>query len=62
MDDRHRLEAHVGSAGGVTKIDETVDKLSQTQVLGQGGRLDQSRISDETLVVEHHIKRVETMR
>ncbi|MEX1171694.1 MAG: hypothetical protein WEG56_03670 [Chloroflexota bacterium] len=38
-----------------------VDELAETELLGQGGRQEQSRIGDETVVVEGGFQPVEAV-
>jgi hypothetical protein len=58
----HGLVADVGPPRGVPQVHVGVEKLSQPQVLGQRGRLDEPGVGHQALVVEGHIDGVEAVR
>ena len=62
MDHGHCLVPDVGPPGRRAKIDVTVEQIAQTEMLGQGGGLDQPGVSDQTRIIEEHFESIEGVR
>ncbi len=54
VDQSHRLETDVGVPGPSPEIHVLVEELSQPEMIGQRGRLDQPGVGDGMVVVEGH--------
>ncbi len=61
LDKGHRLQPDVGPAPSVSQVYVLVEELTQTQVLGQGGRLDEACVGDHMIIVERHRDAVEAV-
>lgn len=58
----HGLVAYVGPPRGVAQIDVGVEQGSKTEVLSQGGRLNQARVGHRVVVVEDHLHPIQAVR
>jgi len=61
-DQAQDLVAGVRPPGRVAQVEMLVDRLAETEVLGQRGRQDQAGIGHQAVVVEGHIEPVEGVR
>ncbi len=61
VDQRHRLEAHVGAPRPIPEVDIVVDELPQAEMLGKGGRQNEPCVGNQTFVVEVHVEPVEAV-
>jgi hypothetical protein len=51
----------IGPSGRIAEIDMLVEELPQSEVLGQRRRQHQASVGHKMLVVESHVKTVETV-
>jgi hypothetical protein len=62
VDHRHCLVTDVRTTRLRAKVDVGIEQVAQAQMLGEGGGLDQTGISDQTRIIEDHIESVEGVR
>ena len=62
MDEGQELVAGVHLAGRRTQVNVPLGQLPKAEALGQGGRQEEPRIGDLTVLVEGHIEAVEAVR
>ena len=62
MNNGHRFQSDVCTTPGIAEIDATVEQLPQAEMLGERGRQNQSRVSDQMFIIEDHIETVEAVR
>jgi hypothetical protein len=60
--ERQELVADVGPSRFVAQVEVGIDELAEAQMLGQGGRQEEARISHQTVIVKGRVNPVEAVR